>query len=58
MAFEIWIAILKRSDFLEVTVMNGRIVLNCIFKSSFWNMWTALLCSECGPVMDCSKDTD
>jgi hypothetical protein len=35
MAFEIWIAILKRRDFLEVTVINGTRILNCILKSSF-----------------------
>jgi len=29
---EIWIAILKRRDFMEVIVINGRIILKCILK--------------------------
>ena len=28
--FEIWIAVLKRREFLEVIVINGRIILKCI----------------------------
>jgi hypothetical protein len=32
--FEIWIAVLKRRDFLEVIASNGRIALKCILKTS------------------------
>jgi hypothetical protein len=28
--FEIWNAILKRKDFLEVVAINGKIILKCI----------------------------
>ena len=31
-AFEIWIAILKRRDFLEVVAINGRIILKRILR--------------------------
>ena len=30
--FEIWIAILKRRDFLEVTAINGRIIFQCVLN--------------------------
>jgi len=29
---ELWNAILKRRDFLEVIALNGRIILKCILK--------------------------
>jgi hypothetical protein len=32
MPFEIWVAILKRGDFLEVIAINGRKILKCIWK--------------------------
>jgi hypothetical protein len=32
MPFEIWIAILKRRDFLECMAINGRIILKCILN--------------------------
>jgi hypothetical protein len=31
-AFELWNAILKRREFLEVTAINGRIILKYILK--------------------------
>jgi len=40
---EIWNAILKRRDFLEVIVINGRIILKSILKKEFWNMWMVFL---------------
>jgi hypothetical protein len=45
--FEIWIAVLKRRDFLEVIASNGRM-----------NAWSAFVYSECGPVIGSSKDTE
>jgi len=32
MPFELWIAIMKRRDSLEVTAIYGRIILKCILK--------------------------
>ena len=32
MPFEIWVAILKRRDFLEIIAINGRVILKCIVK--------------------------
>jgi len=32
MPFEMWVAILKKGGFLEVIVINGRIILKCILK--------------------------
>jgi len=32
MPLEIWIAIVKGKDFLEVIAINGRIILKCILK--------------------------
>jgi hypothetical protein len=32
MPFELWIAIVKRRDLLEVLAINGRIILKCILK--------------------------
>jgi len=32
MPLEIWIAIVKGRDFLEVIAINGRIILKCILK--------------------------
>jgi hypothetical protein len=41
--FEIWIAVLKRRNVLEVIASNGRVGLKCILKKWFLNMWTTLL---------------
>jgi len=41
--FEIWIAIMERRDLQEVIAISGRIVLKCILKKWFWNMWTAFI---------------
>jgi len=42
MPFEIWIAIVKSRDSLEVVAINGRIILKCILKKQFWNMFAFL----------------
>jgi len=42
-AFEIWISILKRRDFLEVIAINGRMILKFYFEGVVWKMWTAFL---------------
>jgi hypothetical protein len=39
---EIWIAVLKERDFLEVIAINGKIILKYILMQ-YWNMWTAFL---------------
>jgi len=43
MPLEIWIAVVKSRDSLEVIVNNGRIIMKCILKKQFWNMWPAFL---------------
>ena len=40
--FEIWIAVLKRRDILEVVSINGMIILKHVLKKC-WNMWTPFL---------------
>jgi len=49
---------MTRRDFLEVTAVNGGIILKCILKKLFWNMWTAFLWLLMGTILDYSKDTD
>jgi hypothetical protein len=51
-------AVIKRRDFLEVIPIKGRIILKFILKKWFWNMCTAFVGSEWGPVMDYSKHSD
>jgi hypothetical protein len=57
-SFKIWFAIVKERDFLEVIAFNGRIILKWSVKIWFAICGMHLFGSECGPVMDCSKDTD
>ena len=51
---EIWIAILKERDILEVTAIDGRVILKCSFGLCGLHFFGP----EWGPVMDCSKHTD
>jgi hypothetical protein len=53
-SLEIWIAILKGTDFLDVIAINRRIILKCSFAICGLHLFG----SEWGPVMDCSKHTD
>jgi len=34
---------MKRRYVLEIVDINGRVLLKCILKKYFWNMWNAFL---------------